>query len=326
MASAPTIHKRLLLLAALPALAFAGPAGAVPERVSSVRLDVPTRAVQGNYVSASVRVSPAGARCSLSVQYDSGAKQHGLGTRAARGGRASWRWLVARGTKPGPAMAMVSCGAAGGAVKTIMVVGSVIPAHISVVKQGYTQRAFQYGGSTVSWGVILANDSPQDAQDVTVLANFVMPDNRLIGSTTTHVSAVAAGRQHALGGDLSFPGVPPIARLEIVVTIGKSGPATKAFPAVANTRVVMDPYDVGWTGSVEGEIQNDQAARTLQSVELSCVIFDAAGNVLGGGTGFTFAALPPGAREFYKISNGLRAIPFANAASAEVSIVPTYQS
>ncbi|HEY8626732.1 MAG TPA: hypothetical protein VIL56_00360, partial [Gaiellaceae bacterium] len=76
MASAPTLHKRLLLLAALPALAFAGPAGAVPERLSSVRLDVPTRAVQGNYVSASVRVSPAGARCSLSVQYDSGAKQH----------------------------------------------------------------------------------------------------------------------------------------------------------------------------------------------------------------------------------------------------------
>jgi hypothetical protein len=34
----------------------------------------------------------------------------------------------------------------------------------------------------------------------------------------------------------------------------------------------------------------------------------------------------PGAREFYKISNGLRAIPWANAASARVSIVPTYQS
>ncbi len=195
-----------------------------------------------------------------------------------------------------------------------------------MLKKGYTQRAFQYSGSTVSWGVILANDSPQDAEDVTVLANFVMPDNRLIGSTTTHVGAVAAGREHALGGDLSFTGAPPIARLEIVVTIGRSGPASKAFPAVANTRVVMDPYDVGWTGSVEGEIQNDQAARTLQSVELSCVILDAAGNVLGGGTGFTFASLPPGAREFYKISNGLRAIPIANAASAQVSIVPTYKS
>ena len=326
MASAPTLHKRLLLLAALPALAFAGPVGAAPERVSSVRLNVPTRAVQGNHISASVNVSPAGTRCSLTVQYTNGAKQRGLGTRTARGGRASWRWLVTRGTKPGPAMAMVSCGTAGGAVKTIMVVGSVIPAHISVVKKGYTQRPLPYSGSIVSWGVVLANDSPQDALDVTVLANFVMPDNRLIGSTTTHVSAVASGREHALGGDLSFAGVPPIARLEIVVTIGKSGPASKAFPAVANTRVVMDPYDAGWTGSVEGEIQNDQATRTLQSVELSCVVLDAAGNVLGGGTGFTFAALPPGAREFYKISSGLRAIPYANAASAQVSIVPTYQS
>ncbi len=122
--SAPIPHKRLLLLAVLPALAFAGPAGAAPERLSSVRLDVPTRAVQGNYVSASVNVSPRGARCSLSVQYNGGSKQHGLGTRVARGGRASWRWLVARGTKPGPALAMVTCGLAGGAVKTIMVVGS----------------------------------------------------------------------------------------------------------------------------------------------------------------------------------------------------------
>ena len=63
--------------------------------------------------------------------------------------------------------------------------------------------------------MILANESKtRDAVDVKVLVNFVMDDNRLIGSATTRISDMAAGSEHALGGELTFPGGAPIARLE----------------------------------------------------------------------------------------------------------------
>ena len=57
-----------------------------------------------------------------------------------------------------------------------------------------------------------------------VLVNFVMADNRLIGSATSHISDISAGAQHAFGGELTFPSGAPIARLEVVVKIGKGGP------------------------------------------------------------------------------------------------------
>ena len=54
-----------------------------------------------------------------------------------------------------------------------------------------------------------------------MLVNFVVADNRLIGSATVRVGAIAAGQQHALGGELTFPGSAPIHRLEIVVEVAK---------------------------------------------------------------------------------------------------------
>ena len=59
-------------------------------------------------------------------------------------------------------------------------------------------------------------------------------------------------------------------------------------------------------------------------MELSTVVLDAEGNVIGGGAGYGGAALPPAARMFFKIENGMRPIPFYKAASALVSVVPTY--
>ena len=123
--------------------------------------------------------------------------------------------------------------------------------------------------------------------------NFVMPDNRLIGSATSHISNIAVGSQHAFGGNLTFPGGAPIARLEVVVEIGKGGPPTRTKPGVSAVRVMPSPYEPQWCGSIEGEIQNDSTTRTLQQAELSGVVLDAAGNIIGGASGYGGAQLPP---------------------------------
>jgi hypothetical protein len=210
----------------------------------------------------------------------------------------------------------------------VLVVGSVIPARIVVVKDGYSIRQEQYGGGSVSWGVVLRNTSPnQDALDVYTLVNFVGPDNRLVGSATNNLSGIPAGKDFALGDDLSFfGGVPPISRLEVVVQIKKRQAHALKLPTITNIRVLPDIFRPNYVGEVDGEVSNDDPRLVLRNAELSTVVFDANGNVLGGGSGYAFASLPPSAREFFKIERGLDAIPMSRAASAMVSAVGTYDT
>ena len=274
-----------------------------------------SRVVQGNDATVTVAVKPSGARCSLAVRYKSGARQPGLPIVRAIASHATWTWQVPSKMQPGPARVTASCAGAGRATKRLTIIGQIIPPKIQVVKTGWSTRPYPFGGAGVSYGIILANESTKrDALDVNVLVNFVMSDNRLI----------AAGTRHALGGEANFPGGAPIARLEVVVKIGHSGPATHTKPGVSAVRVLPSVSEPQWSGSVEGEIQNDSASLTLRSVELSTVVLDADGNIIGGGSGFGVSSLPPSARMFFKIGNGMRPIPYSKVASALVSVVPTY--
>jgi hypothetical protein len=324
--TAVTVAKRLFPLA-FAALAVVGAfTASASGRAAGVQFVAGnSRVVQGNDATVTVAVQPSGARCSLAVRYKSGARQPGLPVVSANASRATWTWKVPPRVQPGPARVTASCAGAGRATKRLTIIGQIIPPKIQVLKTGWSLRPYPFGGSGVSYGVILANESTkQDALDVSVLVNFVMSDNRLIGSATSRIGDIAAGTQHALGGELTFTGGAPIARLEVVVKIGRSGPATHTKPGVSSIRVLPSFFEPFWSGSVEGEIQND-SARTLQSVALSTVVLDAEGNILGGGFGYGVSSLPPSARVFFKINNGMRPIPYAKAASALVSVVPTYQ-
>lgn len=131
-----------------------------------------------------------------------------------------------------------------------MVIGQVLPPKIDVVQTGWSARPYPYGGTNVSWGVILSNASKtQDAVEVSVLCNFVMADNRLIGSASQRIGDIAAGTKHATGGELTFPGGAPIDRLEIVVQ-SKAGPRTHTKPGISfyprgaePVRAAMDGLD-----------------------------------------------------------------------------------
>ena len=320
-----TRHQLVRLAVPAAALVLAAPAAAAVGAAASLQVTAPKRVVQGNpiRIEASART---GMRCTLAFRYRGGAAQKGLGAATARAGRATWTWDVPRDARPGAAVATVRCAGGGQARRTVMVVGSVIPASITVVKQGFSVRPRRFTGADVSWGVIVKNTSPQsDAIEVTILANLVGPDNKLVGSATVRVPRIAAGREQAAGGDMSFIGVPNVARLEVVAQIRESGPRTTTFPSVSNVRVVPDPFEPGpVVGSVEGELVNDHPGKTLERAQLFTVVLDADGNVLGGQQGYAIASLPPATRQFFKI-NGMRGVWFANAASAYVTVVPTYR-
>jgi hypothetical protein len=324
--TAATAAKRLLPIVVVATVVGSSFAASASGRTTAVQfISGNERVVQGNQATVTVAVKPSGVKCFLSVRYKNGAKQPGLPVVTANAFHATWAWEVPRKVQPGPARVTATCRGAGRATKRLTVIGQVLPPTVNVVKTGWSTRAYPFGGTAVSYGLILSNESKrQDALDVNVLVNFVMSDNRLIGSASNRVGDIAAGTQHAVGGELQFPASAPIARLEVVVKIGRGGPATHTKPGISAVRVVPSIFEPQWCGSVEGEIQNDSPVRNLQSEELSTVVLDADGNILGGGNGFGGAYLPPAARVFFKIANGMRAIPFSKAASALVSVVPRY--
>jgi hypothetical protein len=123
---------------------------------------------------------------------------------------------------------------------------------------------------------------------------------------------------------VTFPGAAPIARLEVVIRVGSFTARSVPMPTLANIHLVPQLFDPNWVGTIEGELQNTNPLLTLQSAQLSAVVFDSAGNILGGGTGFSFQTLPPGARVTLQMS-GFDVIPFNSAASTMISISPTWK-
>lgn len=312
------------MLACGTLVAVAATAGTAGGQTSGVGvLSAPHRVVQGNSVTLRLAVRPAGSRCTVTVRYADGSRQKGLGSRVATNGRVTFEWHVSRFTRAGEATVSVSCGRAGVLRRSLMVIGSVIPVKINVAKTGFSTRPMRSGGTRVSWGVLLENASKTDnAVRVQVLVNFVMADNRLIGTQTARIGEIRAGMTQAVGGELHFPAYAPIVRLEVTVQVQERAPATRHAPAVGSVRLLPDLYDPEFVGSVEGELANDDR-RTLEYATLYAVILDADGNIIGGASGRASASLPSGAREFFKLTS-MGIVPVARAASAIVSVEPRY--
>jgi len=319
-------RRQHLSVAVIALLLFALLAGAAGARASGTRFTaLPRRLAQHQLVTVVV-AAPRNSICSLAIRYADGRGQDGLNYVGAANGRAKWKFRIPQDAAPGKARVSASCRGAGSASRTVLVVGSVIPARIVVVKDGYSIRQNPYGGGYISYGVILKNtSSKQDALQVYAVVNFVGPDNKLVGTATTTVPGIPASQQFALGGEVFFlGGAPQIARLEVVALIQKRQPHALKLPTITNIRIAPSVYEPQWVGSVEGEVSNDEASLILQNTQLSTVLFDAAGNVIGGGSGYAGATLPPAARELFKIESGLHAVAMNKAASAMVSAVGTY--
>lgn len=314
---------RLIALAAVAVLVAVAPASARSNGINAS--SVPQHVVQGKDARISVTVRPAGAACTLQFRYHDGSYQRGLKRVVAHGGRATWTWTVPTTVQAGPATATVRCGRAGTLTRRLVVVGRLVAPKIVVVQSGFSTK-LAGTGTELSYGLVLHDTSQtQDATKVTVQTNFVMADNNLLGTDTHTVQLIRAGTDYYYGSSLTFPAAAPIVRLEVVLQTGGFVPHQSHMPTLANIHLVPNIVNPSWLGTVEGEIQNTDPSLALQNATLSAVVFDSAGNILGGGSGGVFGNLPPGAREFLKFDGGVDAIPTAEAASVQVSVTPTWQ-
>ena len=148
----------------------------------------------------------------------------------------------------------------------LLVVGGLIPPRISVQKDGFSVRTSTTGSADASYGILVRNQSPNaDALNVTVLINFVLANDHLLGSTSANISEIPAGSTYALGGNLSFPGAAPIARLETVIQVGGSQRHAGHAPALDNIVIEPGTYDPSWVGDVGR--RSDQQRSTLDAAE-----------------------------------------------------------
>jgi len=296
----------------------------------SVRFNfVPQKVFQGQPAAISVLVKPSNARCTLAVRYVDGSLQGGLGSTRASGGKAAWKWTLSGDAPAGSAKASVQCGRSGNLSRSFTVVGgSVAKANLSIVNSGYSQRPDRFGGgSTVSYGVVLNNPSTiQDAQNVSVQVNFIDSTNHTLQTTTNQISAIGANSTFNVGGSESLPSTTPVVKLEIIVQTSAWVKTTFHEPALDNIHIVPSSFDPDYVGEVDGDLVNDHPTDTLTNASAYIVLYDAAGNVVGGGTGFMFGSLPPGTRSYFSASSGFSAVPMAKASTAAISIVPTYKA
>ncbi len=284
------------------------------------------RAYQGKPLTVSV-AAKGSASCSLAVRYADGSTQANLRSSSPAKGTAAWTWTLPQITAPGAARLTVRCGSAQ-ARRMVTVVGTLIPAKIVVAKSGYSIRSRPLSGDSVSYGIVLKNLSPNvAAEQVSVQTNFVKANNYLVGTVTDSVAAVGPGSTYNVGGSLSFPGAAPVDHLEFVVLIGakkKSKPVHQ--PALDDVSAVPASYDPIWVAWIQGEVVNDHPSLMLANAQLSAVMFNAAGNVIGGGTGYALGKLPPGTRAVFKIQSGVDSVPIAKVASIAISVAPSYQT
>jgi len=320
------VRARSFAITALIGLSLVATAGASIDVTSSLRFGfAPQKAFPGQPASMSVVVRPSGVRCSASIRY-ANASQQRLPSLVARAGKASWRWTIPAKVKLGSASASVVCGKAGRVSRSFAVVGPPsAPARVIVTKSGFSQRV-RSTTRDVSYGVVLANPAPEnDALDVTVLVNFVDSTNRVVATHSNTVGAVGAGSEFYLGGSSTIPDATPVSKLEIVTRIGSQKPKSLLGPPTSDVLVQASRHEPGWVGAVVGQVTNDHATLLLASTQISVVVYDSAGTVIGGGKGYSTGGLLPGVRAYFSAASGVSAIPSDQASSASVSVLGRYE-
>jgi hypothetical protein len=321
------VHARPVLVTALLGLLLATSAGAAVDAGSSVGFRfLPKKAFQGQPASLTVTVHPSGVRCTPSIRYANGAGQT-LKMTVARSNRASWTWTIPAKARIGAATATVKCGQAGKISRSFAVVGPpAAPAKVVVKKSGFSQRVRSIQRE-VSYGVVLSNDSPEkDALAVSVIINFIDSTNRVVATQSEQIEAIGAGTDFYLGGATSIPDSTPVSTLEIITRIGGQDLAAKLGPPTSDVLVQQALYDPGWVGAVVGQITNDHPTKLLASATVYTVVFDASGNVIGGGKGYSSSGgLLPGVRAYFSASSGVSSIPIDRAASAGVTVLARYE-
>ncbi len=319
--SGGSVARRLALAAAFAAVSVAVmlPAGLRAASPGIAFASLPTQVFEGQRVTLIVLTKATSKQCTLTVRYTG--KRVDRRTVPASFGKASWTLRIPA-VPPGVATVSATCTGTATVTGKMLVQWALEAPKITVTRSGYTQRMLPIG-SEVSFGLTLQNDrSRSDATNVAVLVNFVDSTNRVLGTAHLVVGRLPASSTFSLGGQQPLSTKTIVSRLEIVLEATSAAKQISTPPLVSDLLITPSTFEP-YVGSVSGQILNHYAA-PMQSGAIGVIVLDAAGNIIGGGSGYAAGPLSLGAREFVSAQGTFSAIPIANAVSAVVSVVPTY--
>ena len=291
----------------------------------------PSLVHQGQKTTLTAKSGTSTASCTAALQFSDG-KTLKTAARRPRNGRVTFVVTIPTSAAVGQGRWSVSCKSVITAIGSFVVVAtksttSDVAPKVVVTKQGFSQKPDPYGtGSHLSFGLILHNDSAtEDADNVYVIVNMVTASGVLIGSVSKTIPLVQSGVDYAYGDSFGLRTQEPAASLEITVRVGAHEPKkTRTMPDFANIRIVPGQFSPGFVGEIDGEIVNDNSPKTLMSAGISVVVLDASGVPVGGGSGYSGAALPPNTRFVFLAQQGFDSIPLTKAVTVMISTTPTY--
>jgi hypothetical protein len=181
---------------------------------------------------------------------------------------------------------------------------------VEAVDYGFTQRKRE-----VSYGIVLRNTSTEDAVGVSAVANLEDDSGLILASPQEVVFLIPAGATFYVGGDDLVNA--QVARLEPTVSVGSMEAASEILPIIRDVRLARDS-----SGglAVRGEVKNNQEESLASYAEISAVVLDAKGRIVGGGYTFLHAPLQPGRRAAFETTNGLEAVRPSSVTNAKASI------
>jgi hypothetical protein len=286
----------------------------------SVRItSVTSQIVQGGIARVAARYAPSGGSCVATVVH-AGSKPGTLGRRHSSSGLVRWTWRSGPNAAVGRWRVTVNCGRAGRAQAFILVVKKSVPAHVVVVKSGFSQAPLEFSSSTeVDYGLVLQNTSPDEtASRVSVTVNLVDSANHVIKTDADTIEAIPPSTTYYHGSVTFTDSATTVSRLETIVQVGARSTVRLALPPVSNVLVSTDP-DLNEL-RVTGEFSNPYTKTLSGLARITAVIFDAGGDVIGGSFTFPQSDVPPGGREGFDM--GVGAVAPDRAASAQVSVEP----
>ena len=196
-----------------------------------------------------------------------------------------------------------------------------VPANLVLRKSGFSQSIDTAGIDDVSFGMVIRNTSPdEDALHVSATVNLLAGNGSIIQTYPGGIFAIPAATAYYYGHDSVLDGDQRVAKLEVVLHIGDSAKKSLTLPPAADVHLSQD--DSGGM-SVEGELSNPFTKTLASSAGITGVVFDSAGNVLGGGSTFPLNDVPPGTRIGFAMDvSGIRTS--QAPASAQVSAEPEF--
>jgi hypothetical protein len=149
------------------------------------------------------------------------------------------------------------------------------------------------GSRMLGYGIVLRNSTPdRDALGVTVTVNVVDASNGVLTTDVARIAGIAASATYYFGGVVSLDASAAPANLHVNIQVESGRPTRLRLPPVSGLAAV----DSSGATHVQGQVSNPYSRPMSSLTRITSVVFDAGGNVIGGGVTFPAAPIPPGAR------------------------------